>query len=270
MTESEVQFKTCRYPGCTRSPEPAEPGAPGRPPEYCDVPGHTRGAAWRARRRQQEPESGGVRPEDVRPVDTARQRASELRGQVTGMAELLTEQLGSFLDELRTLTDPDATEAQLEAVTSEAAERVAVAAAQASRAEQAQRAAQSRQADADAVAAEATDLAEELQRDLERAREQLSTLEQERLQERATAEQARADAEAARVDAQEQADRLHQELATLGGRLQETSGTATPPRLVPRRQLRHAPLPSSRPTPRPNAPRLPYVGPRRPKRSPPH
>src|SRR5665811_1601140 len=139
MTESvETAQRTCRFPGCERLVPPSE-GGTGRPPEYCDDPGHTRAAAWRARRRLAQ-ETAGRRVEDEeRPVDAARQRASELRGQVAGMVEHLGQQLNALVDELRTVADPDAAEAQIESVTTDAAEQVAAAAARASRAEQGQR-----------------------------------------------------------------------------------------------------------------------------------
>lgn len=52
----------------------------------------------------------------------ARQRASEITGQVTGMIELLGQQLTVLVEELRTVRDPEAAEAQIESVTSEATE----------------------------------------------------------------------------------------------------------------------------------------------------
>jgi len=134
----------------------------GRPPEYCDDEGHNRAAAWRARRRL-EGEPGRSVAEEMRPVDAARQRAGELRGQVAGMVEHLGQQLNALVEELRTVADPDAAEAQIESVTSDAAEQVAAALARASRAEQAGRQAEADRAEADAAATEASELAEQQQ-----------------------------------------------------------------------------------------------------------
>ena len=46
---SQTEQQTCRFPGCNR--KPAAGDGTGRPPEYCDDPGHNRGAAWRERQR---------------------------------------------------------------------------------------------------------------------------------------------------------------------------------------------------------------------------
>jgi len=67
---------------------------------------------------------------EQRPVDAARQRASELHGQVAGMIEHLGQQLQALVVDLRTVGDPEAAELQIEAVTSQAAEQVATAAGQ--------------------------------------------------------------------------------------------------------------------------------------------
>ena len=106
MSENIVEERTCRYPGCQR-PAMASEGGTGRPPEYCDDPSHNRAAAWRARQRASE----GVHAAETRPVDAARQRASEITGQVTGMIEHLGQQLTTLVDELRTVSDPEAVEA---------------------------------------------------------------------------------------------------------------------------------------------------------------
>jgi colicin import membrane protein len=115
-----------------------------------------------------------------RPVDAARQRASELHGEVADMIEHLGQQLQGLLEELRTVADPEAAELQLEAVMSQAAEQVATAAARASRAEQAQRRAEVERAEADAAAEEASALSQQLRTGLEEARERLAAAEAER------------------------------------------------------------------------------------------
>jgi colicin import membrane protein len=173
MSETEQLERTCRYPGCTRPPARPEAGT-GRPPEYCDDPEHTRAAAWRERRRlDQQAGPGRPSPVPARPVDAARQRASEIRGQVAGMIEHLEVQLAELAEQLRTAGDPDAAEVQLETVATEAAEQVAAANVRASRAEVAQRKAESERSEADDAALEATAAAERLEGDLEDLRGQL-------------------------------------------------------------------------------------------------
>src|SRR6478735_1539357 len=133
MSEQQTEERICRFPGCRRRAMAGEAGT-GRPPEYCDDPRHNRAAAWRARQRQGEHQE---RAEETRPVDAARQRASEIGGQVAGMIEHLGQQLASLVEELRMVGDPDAAEAQIESISTEAAEKIAAAAARATRAEQA-------------------------------------------------------------------------------------------------------------------------------------
>ena len=102
MTESAAPTRTCRYPGCDRPTAPAEDGV-GRPPEYCDDPAHTRGAAWRARR-DARAAAGAAVPDDLdRPVSMARARAAEYAEQVTAQVLTLTATLNTVLEELRTL-----------------------------------------------------------------------------------------------------------------------------------------------------------------------
>lgn len=168
----QVEQRSCRFPGCARPAVAADAGT-GRPPEYCEDEGHNRAAAWRARRRSSGEPVRSIEDEK-RPVDAARQRASEIRGQVAGMVEHLGAQLNALVEELRTVADPDAAEAQIEAVTSEAAEQVASAAARATRAEQAQRKAESERAEADAAAVEASELTEQLQAAQAETHEQLA------------------------------------------------------------------------------------------------
>jgi colicin import membrane protein len=170
-----TDVRACGFPGCVELVD-ATPGV-GRPAGYCTNPAHNRAAAWRARRdesRSYEPgrgesgQGGSGRvgrtvEDDKRPVDTARQRASVLQAQVAGMVEHLQQQLVVLVDELRTVADPGAAEAQIEAVTAEAAEQVASALARANRAETATRTAVSERAEADAAAEESAVLVDELQ-----------------------------------------------------------------------------------------------------------
>ncbi|MPZ12773.1 MAG: pyridoxal-phosphate dependent enzyme, partial [Kiloniellaceae bacterium] len=75
--------------------------------------------------------------------------------QVREVSEHFLAQFRELVDELATLGDPDAVEAQLETVTTEADEQVAAASARATRAEQAQRRAEVERGQAEAAAEEA-------------------------------------------------------------------------------------------------------------------
>lgn len=89
------------------------------------------------------------------------------------MIEHLGQQLTVLVEELRTVGDPEAAEAQIESVSSEAAEQVAAANASAPRAEQALRRAEAQKDEADAAAEEATRANEETAQDLVGARQDL-------------------------------------------------------------------------------------------------
>jgi colicin import membrane protein len=93
---TDTERRTCRFPGCRRPAAASQAGA-GRPPEYCDESAHNRTAAWHARRRLRTEQSGHAAGVEQRPVDAARQRASELHGQVAGMVEHLGQQLQALL-----------------------------------------------------------------------------------------------------------------------------------------------------------------------------
>jgi colicin import membrane protein len=216
----QVEQRTCRFPGCERPAVAAEAGT-GRPPEYCDDEGHNRAAAWRARRRLTA-EPARSAQDEKRPVDAARQRASEIRGQVAGMVEHLGAQLNALVEELRTVADPDAAEAQIESVTSEAAEQVATASVRATRAEQAQRKVESERVEADAAAVEASELAEQQQVILSALGEQLAV--QDQALEQATVELAetRSTGEARDRAVQAELSDLREHLATTHARLTET------------------------------------------------
>ncbi|WP_137161822.1 MULTISPECIES: hypothetical protein [Blastococcus] len=176
---TETEQRICRFPDCRRPAAESQSGA-GRPPEYCDDSAHNRTAAWHARRRLRTEQSGHAAGMEQRPIDAARQRASELHGQVAGMIEHLNQQLKVLLEELRTVADPEAAELQIDAVTSEAAEQVATAAAHASRAEQARQRAEAERAEADSAAEEASALSEQLRTGLVEARQRLTEAETER------------------------------------------------------------------------------------------
>lgn len=216
----QTEPRTCRFPGCERPAASADAGT-GRPPEYCDDDGHNRAAAWRARRRLTAEPTRSVEDEK-RPVDAARQRAGELRGQVAGMVEHLGQQLTALVEELRTVSDPDAAEVQIESVTTEAAERVAAATARASRAETAQRQAEAERVEADAAATEASELAEQHQIALAASQQEVGERTQALDQVTAELTEARSAAEAQSAQAQAELTQLREHLTTVRTRLGET------------------------------------------------
>ncbi|MGH3353433.1 MAG: hypothetical protein ACRDPS_22415 [Nocardioides sp.] len=160
--------KLCRFPGCPLRAAASESGS-GRPPEYCDDPAHNRAAAWRERKRLQRVAETRPPEETARPVQAAQQRAAEITTQLTQLADRFLDQLPKALDELRTLGDLTAAEAQIATVQSEAQEQIAAAGARAVRAEQARRAAEADRDEADAAAAEALEEAERAASSLEEA-----------------------------------------------------------------------------------------------------
>ena len=144
---------SCAMPNCLRSPVPsASDGATGVA-LYCGDPEHNPAAAWRERQELKAKLTG--MPVDARPIDAARERASEIKGTVTGMVEHLLGQFGELADALKQTADPEAAAAQVEAVAAEAAEKVAEAHARVARAERAHWMAESERAQADAAAIEA-------------------------------------------------------------------------------------------------------------------
>jgi colicin import membrane protein len=184
-----------------------------------DVNGH---CPFRRARRRRADGADAVEVDEARHVDAARQRAGEITGQVTGMVEHLTQQLGTLVEQLRTVGDPEAVEAQLEAVNSEAAEQIAAANARATRAEQVQRRAEAEREEAEAAAAEASDQVEELIQELAGARAAFS--EAVEAGERAAEElaQVRADAQEAERAAAAEAELLNARLAEANERLART------------------------------------------------
>jgi len=212
-----TDVRTCRFPGCAE-PVDAAP-AVGRPPGYCTDPAHNRAAAWRARRAEV---GQGQSPadDDSLPVDAARQRASMLNAQVAGMVELFQEQLALLVGELHTIADPDAAEAQIEAVKADAAEQVASAAARANRAETAMREAEADRAEADAAATDSAVQVDDLRTALEDLEQRAATLEKDL------------------VIATEDAVRAATEIATLTGQVAAlgTENTAMTAQLVDARE----------------------------------
>lgn len=216
MTETiAVDEKLCRFPGCPLPAAASESGS-GRPPEYCDDPAHNRAAAWRERKRLQRLVETRDPEVTARPVQAAQQRAAEITTQLTQLADRFLDQLPKALEELRTLGDLTAAEAQIATVQSEAQEQIAAASARAVRAEQAQRTAEAERDEADAAAAEAL---EESERSAEILREALSAT--------TAAEESRQAAQAAREraesDAAAAAKTASATIASLEKRLEETA-----------------------------------------------
>ena len=215
----QSEQRPCRFPGCVRAAVSADSGT-GRPPEYCDNDGHNRATGWRARHHPADELSGNA-PDEKRPVDTARQRAGELYGQVAGMAPHLVQQLTAFIDELRIVADPDAAEAQIESVMTEAASHIAAATARTSRAEHAGRQANAERVEADAAAREASHLAQQQQAELAVARHELGN--RTHVLDPVTAElvAVRSAAKAHNAKAQTELSRLREQLAVVRTRLGE-------------------------------------------------
>ena len=108
----------CKYPGCTRLPEPAS-GKPGRPPEYCDDPEHNAVAAWRERKRLEAEAGGPAVPalaETGQPVTMARATAVELVREVRALADREQALVGRLIEAAAIIGDPGAFEAEGEAV----------------------------------------------------------------------------------------------------------------------------------------------------------
>jgi colicin import membrane protein len=165
------EARKCRFPGCDR---PAEPGdGRGRPPEYCDDPGHNRAAAFRRRRELGAAARGAPVADDAgEPVTMARARAGVLVERVETTIGSLSGQLTDILSELRTLGDPEAVEVELETVSASAEQRAAEARSQAAAAETRRRTAEAERVEADRLREEAEAAAEEALADAAAAREQ--------------------------------------------------------------------------------------------------
>lgn len=82
----QTEQGTCRFPGCDRAAAAGDAGT-GRPPEYCEEPGHNRASAWRERQRLKDAGQVDARGagDESRPVEAARQKTSELVAQLTGV-----------------------------------------------------------------------------------------------------------------------------------------------------------------------------------------
>ncbi|MGH3123459.1 MAG: hypothetical protein ACRDND_20915, partial [Streptosporangiaceae bacterium] len=126
---------SCRYPGCASPARHKDPAAPGPRPGYCEqeIPGEredgtaalVRHTALTAFRRRQQLAG---QPGQERPVTAAISRAAAIRDDTLAAMTRLGAQLASALDQLAMLGeqltsagDPEAAEAQAEAVRAEAA-----------------------------------------------------------------------------------------------------------------------------------------------------
>src|SRR5690606_6130672 len=153
--------------------------SPGRPPQYCDLPEHTRWRAWRERQRlQQEAQAAQEqtaprRPADgtvpspppaplaeAAPITTARLRAEDLLTRFAVQAEQLTATLQEATAAFTTMTDPAAAEAQVEAARIAAARQVADAEAARRAADEGRRSAERARRGAEPEAARAGEAAE--------------------------------------------------------------------------------------------------------------
>ena len=126
MTEqaTTTTTTTCRYPGCENAPAPAS-GQPGRPPEYCEDPGHNRVTAWRERRRLDAEQQGIVTSaaDDEQPVTMARVSGAELLREMRAMSDRLAGVAGRLAEAAATVADPTAAEAEMEAMRAGAEKR---------------------------------------------------------------------------------------------------------------------------------------------------
>ncbi|WP_051713447.1 ATP synthase F0 subunit B [Actinoalloteichus caeruleus] len=117
---------TCNYPDCGR-PVFRAPG-PGRPSEYCDRPDHTRWRAWRERQRRQEPTPANVTvTKPAGPVTAATGRAADLLDEFRTLSHQLSKVLAGAVSELSTISDPAASQEQIQQIQAEGARRIAEA-----------------------------------------------------------------------------------------------------------------------------------------------
>jgi colicin import membrane protein len=168
-TQAEGAPGVCRYPGCASPARGKDPAAPGPRPGYCEqeVPEdrgdgtpvlvrHTAMTAFR-RRAQLSGQPGGDRP-----VTAAVSRAAAIRDDALAAMSRLGAQLSAALDQLAVLGgqlaaagDPEAAEAQAEAVRAETAAQLEQARAETASQAVARHAAELDAAEARAAAAQA-------------------------------------------------------------------------------------------------------------------
>ena len=174
VPEDGTAAGTCRYPGCANPARVKDPAAPGPRPGYCgqDVPEdcgdgapvmvrHTAMTAFRRRLQL------AGQPDQDRPVTAAVGRAAAIRDDALAAMTRLGAQLAATLDQLAVLggqlaaaADPEAAEAQAEAVRAEAAAQLEQARAGAASQACARHAAELEAAEARAAAGEAVNAME--------------------------------------------------------------------------------------------------------------
>lgn len=192
---SNAVAEQCAFPGCEDPREPKkDPSAPGPAPKFCVRPDHNAGAKWRAERKAK----AGSRTDAVeevetdKPVTDAAVNAVNVREQVIVHVKGLLRDLPRYVDLMQTISDPEAAEAQVLAVESEAATRVAQAEARADQERTAKIAAQSAKQAAEDEKAAADQAASQIADELEAARAQFDAdVEQIRAAAKAEVQEAR-------------------------------------------------------------------------------
>jgi len=207
MTEpTTTAAPLCAYPGCTRPPAPAPLGA-GRPSRYCGQDDGTRiHNRQTARAARQERAATSTDVATGEPVTMARASAAllieRLETALSGQAQILAE----ALEQIRTMGDPTAVQAELTSVTTTARAEAEQARAEAAAAEQTRVAAEAARAAAEADRADADDATA----DAEQARDAAE-------QARDAAEQARAATAATARGLAEALDEANSRISVLAG-----------------------------------------------------
>lgn len=170
-TEIDVLPRLCAYPGCDR---PAEQAAgPGRPSKYCTHKEHNPQTAFRAKTGQVMSNDGLDAPDLGRPVSMARARAEITREKIAEQMKQLTTLLHDLAAAGAIATDQDAVEAQIDAVTTEAQQRISAA-------EAARACEHTRRLSAEESAAQAQEAAQEMAAQIDALTTQLHDTETER------------------------------------------------------------------------------------------
>jgi colicin import membrane protein len=199
----------CGYPGCERLPT-APTSKRGARPKYCDLKNeagkaaHTALTAFREKDRLRKEAAGDdtdqAEPDDLgRPVTMSVARAAELREGIRRDVRGLADRLSLFEELLERIADPTAAEAQIDTITSEAAEQVAAAQADVAREVQ-------RRQRAESAATQAEEAALEVD-------EQLTAAEAARAGAEERAAAARADTERVIAESEAQIDQARAEAA---------------------------------------------------------